>query len=100
MNCLGPHALLSTIGEQPHSPTLFKITPCMRFLDTILTEFHLPLGDARGFRQSDFDKRNKWLTAGDASVDPEYLIDQPLDSGHLAPIVHPNCRCVLPPVTD
>jgi HK97 family phage portal protein len=64
-------------------------------------------GTLQGFRQSEVVERKQWLTAGDSAVDPEcamneaqgaILLDLPFASGHLAPIVHPNCRCVLQPV--
>ena len=64
-------------------------------------------GSLAGYRQSPVVKQKQWLTAGDERVDPEcelnaqqgaIAIETPFASGHLAPIVHPNCRCVLQPV--
>jgi HK97 family phage portal protein len=61
-------------------------------------------GTLEGYRQSGIVKRKRWLTAGDSRVDPECEMNEkqgaiPLDSlfasGHQAPIIHSNCRCVL-----
>jgi HK97 family phage portal protein len=63
-------------------------------------------GTLFGYRQSGIVKSKKWLTAGDDRVDPECLLNEaqgaiplesPFASGHNAPIVHPNCRCVIQP---
>ena len=65
-------------------------------------------GSLAGYRQSTVVKSKQWLTAGDERVDPECALNEeqgsiPLEtafaSGHMAPITHPNCRCVLQPVT-
>lgn len=65
-------------------------------------------GSLAGYRQSGIVRTKSWLTAGDERVDPECALneeqgpiplDSPFASGHHAPIVHPNCRCVLQPVT-
>lgn len=66
-------------------------------------------GSLEGYRQSGIVTRKRWLTAGDSRVDPECALNEeqgaiPLDatfaSGHSAPILHSNCRCVLQPVAD
>lgn len=66
-------------------------------------------GSLEGYRQSNVVKRKQWLSAGDANVEEEcqanqdqgpILLDLDFESGHAAPPVHPNCRCVLQPVTD
>ena len=66
-------------------------------------------GSMAGYRQSGVVQSKQWLTAGDDGVDPEcalneeqraILLEASFASGHYAPITHPNCRCVLQPVTD
>lgn len=61
-------------------------------------------GSLEGYRQSGIVKTKRWITAGDARVEVECQLNEeqgpiPLDlpfaSGHLAPVVHQNCRCVL-----
>lgn len=52
----------------------------------------------------------KWVTVGDDDVDKDICeaneaqgaipIDEPFQSGHMAPLGHPRCRCVLVPVVD
>lgn len=65
-------------------------------------------GSLEGYRQSGIVNMKQWLTAGDERVDPECLLNEeqglvPINSGFAsgvgAPPVHPNCRCVLQPVT-
>ena len=64
-------------------------------------------GSLEGYRQSDILTAKQWLTTGDANVDPEcqlnqdagpVLLDLNFPTGHAAPPVHPNCRCMLQPV--
>jgi hypothetical protein len=50
----------------------------------------------------------KWVTVGDDGVDKDVCelneaqgpipLDEPFQSGHMAPLGHPRCRCVLVPV--
>lgn len=64
-------------------------------------------GSLEGYRLSNTVKSKQWLTAGDERVDPEcqlnadqgaVLLDLNFATGHQAPPVHPNGRCVLQPV--
>ncbi len=65
-------------------------------------------GTLEGMRQADI-KSKRWSTAGDDRVEPECEMNErdgaidinaSFSSGHFAPPVHPNCRCILQEVVE
>jgi HK97 family phage portal protein len=61
-------------------------------------------GSMEGYRQAGIVKTKRWITAGDARVDPECQMNEEQGSialnlnfttGHDAPPVHANCRCTI-----
>jgi len=67
-------------------------------------------GNAKGsmvrYQSSDFVASKPWLAYGDERIGPEcqriqdvraVVSELNVSTGHRAPPVHPNCRCVLQP---
>lgn len=64
----------------------------------------------RGAAEMGVSVKKMWQTVGDDDVDEDICqknedqgpipIDEPFQSGHMAPLGHPRCRCTLVPVVD
>lgn len=66
-------------------------------------------GSLDGYRQAGMVARKEKLTAGDERIGPKRQLNQGVGAGqfdlafptgHRAPPVHPNCRCVLRAVRE